>query len=81
MQHELTLAHIALHLDAPPAPPMQPTDPSIAVADCESYLARCKRQREAAQTAQEREIAQLWVWNAEGELDRWQAVLQRQSAR
>ena len=78
---ELTLAHIALHLDAPAAPPLQPTDPAIAVASCQQYLARCQRLLEAAQTAQERESAELWVWNAQGQLDRWQAVLQRQSAR
>ena len=81
-QHnELTLAHIALHLDAPPAPALIPTDPAIAVVSCRQYLDRCQRLLASAQTAQERESAELWVWNAQGQLDRWQAVLQRQSAR
>ena len=81
MQHELTLAHIALHLDAPPAPALIPTDPAIAVVSCRQYLDRCQRLLASAQTAQERESAELWVWNAQGQLDRWQAVLQRQSTR
>ena len=55
---ELTLAHIALHLDAPAAPALIPTDPAVAVVSCRQYLDRCKRQLEAAQTAQERRDAE-----------------------
>lgn len=75
---ELTMAHIALDLDAPPAPARVPTDPAIAVASCQQYLARCQELLCAAQTAQERESAELWVWNAESQLQRWQAALERQ---
>ena len=74
----LTLAHIALNLDAPPAPARIPTDPAVAVVSCQQYLARCQRLLSEARTAHERESAELWVWNAQGQLDRWQAVLARQ---
>ena len=74
---ELTLAHIALDLDAPTAPPQSPPDPRLAVATCQQYLARCEQLLSAAQTAQERESAELWVWNARGQLARWQAALER----
>ncbi len=78
---ELTLASIALDIGAPPAPAKVPTDPAQAVASCEQYLIRCKRLLRDAQTAQERESAELWVWNAQGKLERWQAVLARQAIR
>ncbi len=80
-QHELTLAHIAMDIDAPPAPAKIPTDPACAVASCREYLDRCQRLLASAQTAQEHRDAELWVWNAENQLDRWQAVLARQPAR
>mgnify|MGYP001610563148 CR=1 FL=1 len=80
-QNELTMAHIALNLDAPPAPAKVPTDPAFAVETCTQYLARCQRLLASAQTAQERESAELWVWNAENQLRHWQAALQRQSIR
>ncbi len=78
---ELTLASIALDIGAPPAPAKVPTDPAFAVETCTQYLERCQRLLASAQTAQERESAELWVWNAQGQLERWKAVLQRQSAR
>ncbi len=78
---ELTMAHIALNLDAPPAPAKIPPDATQAVETCTQYLARCQHLLASAQTAQEREDAELWVWNAEGQLERWQAVLHRQSTR
>ena len=78
---ELTLAQIALDLGAPPVPAKMPTDPAVAVASCEHYLERCQRLLSDAGTAQERESAELWVWNAQGQLDRWRAVLSRQSIR
>ena len=82
MQHtELTMAHIALNLDAPAAPAKVPTDPVIAVVSCREYLERCQRLLASAQTAQDRRDAELWVWNAEGQLERWQAVLARQATR
>ncbi len=83
MQHnivpELTLASIALDIGAPPAPAKVPTDPAFAVETCRQYLDRCQRLLASAQTAQEREDAELWVWNAMGQLSRWQAVLHRQA--
>lgn len=78
---ELTLAHIALQLDAPPPPARVPSDPAIAVESCQQYLARCQRLLSEARTPQERESAELWVWNAQGQLDRWEAVLARQATR
>ena len=78
---ELTLASIALDLGAPAAPLKLPTDPAQAVETCEHYLERCQRLLRDARTAQERESAELWVWNAQGQLDRWRAVLARQSIR
>ena len=78
---ELTLASIALDIGAPPAPAKVPTDPAFAVETCTQYLERCQRLLGEARTAQERESAELWVWNAEGQLERWQAVLARQPIR
>ena len=78
---ELTLAHIMLNLEAPPAPAKVPTDPVVAVESCRQYLDRCQRLLSEARTPQERESAERWVWNAQGQLDRWQAVLQRQGGR
>lgn len=75
---ELTLTAIALGLDAPPNPPMQPTDPAMAVNVCREYLSRCIRQLEAARTPLERREAELWIDNAERQLERWQAALERQ---
>lgn len=75
---ELTLAHIALDLDAPPRPAPAPPDPAYAVETCRQYLARCQLLLSEARTPQERESAELWVWNAESQLQRWQAVLARQ---
>lgn len=75
---ELTMTSIALNLDAPPAPARIPTDPAFAVETCQQYLARCQRLLSDARTAQERRDAELWVWNAEGQLERWQATLERQ---
>ncbi len=81
MTTELSLASIMLNLDAPPAPAKVPTDAAFAVETCTQYLERCQRLLASAQTAQERESAELWVWNAEGQLERWQAVLARQGVR
>ena len=78
---ELTLASIALDLGAPAAPAKVPTDPAFAVETCTQYLERCKSLLASAQTSQERESAELWVWNAQGQLERWQAVLARQPIR
>ncbi len=78
---ELTLAHIALNLDAPPAPARIPPDPAFAVETCQQYLDRCRQLLNDARTPQERDSAELWVWNALGQLERWQAVLHRQSTR
>lgn len=76
---ELTLAHIALDLDAPATPLRQPPDPAHAVLTCRQYLARCQKLLYAAQTAQEQREAELWVMNAERQLTRWQAALDRQA--
>ncbi len=73
------MSELTLDIDALPA--KVPTDPTFAVVTCQQYLARCQRILSEARTAQERESAELWVCNAEGQLERWQAVLTRQSIR
>ena len=75
---ELTLAHIALDLDRPPAPARQPTDPAHAVLVCEQYLARCHALMQYARTPDEHAFAQFWIDNAERQLVRWRAALERQ---
>lgn len=78
---ELTLARIALDLDAPAAPPKQPTDPAKAVVVCEQYLERCQALMPFARTADQRAFAQFWIDNAERQLDRWRAARDRQAVR
>jgi hypothetical protein len=75
---QLTMAHIALGLDAPPAPPRQPPDPAQAVVVCEQYLERCHALMQYAHTPDQRSFAQFWIDNAERQLARWQAALARQ---
>lgn len=58
-----------------------PTDPAIAIVACQQYLDRCQNLLSEARTAQERESAELWVWNAQGQLERWQAVLARRATK
>lgn len=58
--------------------PLQPPDPAHAVLTCRQYLARCQKLLSAAQTAQERMSAEMWVMNAERQLTRWKAALDRQ---
>jgi len=77
MSH-LTLASIALGLDTPPAPPLLPTDPAVALAECERYYQRCLLQLSNARTPDERLEAEVWVINAERQKERWQAALARQ---
>lgn len=74
---ELTLAHIALDLDAPATPAPQPPDPAQATETCRQYLTRCQELLNAAQTHDARQLAQFWVINAERQLVRWQAALER----
>ena len=75
---ELTLAIIALDIGAPPAPPKQPTDPAEAIAACTGYRARCEQLLHQAHTADDRLEAQLWIDNADRQIERWQAALERQ---
>ena len=75
---ELTLSHIALDLDRPAAPAFQPPDPAHAVIVCEQYVERCQALMQYARTASERAFAQFWIDNAERQLTRWRAALERQ---
>ena len=56
----------------------QPPDPVQAVESCRQYLTRCVRLLESAQTPVEQLEARLWIDNAERQLTRWQAALERQ---
>lgn len=76
---ELTLARIALDVDRPAAPARIPPDPAKAVAACEQYVDRCKALMDYARTADERAFAQFWIDNAERQLARWRAALERHS--
>lgn len=76
---ELTLARIALDLDAPPAPARQPTDPAHAVVVCEQYLERCQALMPFARTTEQHDFAQFWIDNAERQLMRWRAARDRQA--
>lgn len=75
---DLTLAHIALGLDAPPMPPRQPPDAARAVESCQQYVTRCQELMQHAHTSEQRQFAQFWIDNAERQLARWQAALDRQ---
>lgn len=74
---ELTLAHIALDLDAPATPAPQPPDPIKAVVVCRQYLERCEALMQHARTPDQRNFAQFWIDNAQRQLDRWQAQVER----
>lgn len=76
----LTLARIALDYDRPAAPAHQPPDPASAVIACEHYLIRCHDLMTHARTADERAFAQFFIDNAERQLLRWRAALERQGA-
>ena len=56
----------------------QPPDPVQAVESCQQYLERCVRLLESAQTHEAQQLAQFWIDNAERQLTRWQAALERQ---
>lgn len=74
---ELTLAHIALDLDAPSAPAHQPPNAAHAVVVCQQYLERCQALLQQARTPDQRDFAQFWIDNAQRQLDRWQARADR----
>lgn len=78
---ELTMARIALNLDAPPPPAPVPPDPAKAVVVCEQYLERCRALMQYARTADQRQFAQFWIDNAERQLERWQAARDRQAVK
>ena len=75
---ELTLTIIALNLDAPTAPPKEPTDPAEALIECHGYLDRCNTMLRQAQTYHERLEAQIWIDRAERQITYWQAARDRQ---
>lgn len=75
---ELALARIALDYDRPAAPAHQPPDPVSAVVACEQYVARCHELMTHAHNAEERAFAQFFIDNAERQLLRWRAALERQ---
>ena len=59
----------------------QPPDPAQAVATCQQYLARAVRLLETAQTPLEQREAELWIDNAERNLNKWQRALERNAPR
>lgn len=61
--------------------PLQPPDPQAAVETCRQYLARCQELMQYARTPDQRSFAQFWIDNADRQLARWQAQLDRQVAR
>ena len=78
-QHiELTMAAIALNLDAPPAPAMLPSNPQEALAVFERRYLEAHAQLERATTPTDRADAWMWIDAFDREIVRWQAALARQ---
>lgn len=61
----------------PSASAMAPPEPHEAIYFCRRYLANAQQQLAAAQTREERMDAELWVDNAQRNLDKWQRALER----
>lgn len=57
--------------------PLQPPDPALAVKAYQGCRARAEQQLRDAQTDDDRQMAQFWIDNADRQLLRWQAALER----
>lgn len=55
----------------------QPPDPNEAIHAYQGCRRRAEQQLRDAQTIEDRQMAQFWIDNAERQLLRWQAVVDR----